>query len=61
MNRIFKTLATAVVVLALLVPTTYAAPKREVGSAASDVFLKVVKAIKKLIGQPLDEIVWPKP
>jgi hypothetical protein len=61
MNRIFKTLATAVVVLALLVPATYAAPKREVAPTAPDLVLKVVKAIKRLIGRPLDDMTWPKP
>jgi hypothetical protein len=61
MNRIFKTLATALVVLALLVPTTYAAPKREAAPTAPDLVLRVVKAIKKLIGRPLDDVIWPKP
>lgn len=61
MRRVINGLAAAVVVLALAVSPASAATKNEPTPSMPAPIRALVLAIKKLVGRPTDEIVWPKP
>lgn len=61
MRRVFNGLAASAVVLLLAVSPASAAPKRDAGTDGPSVVRRVIEAIRRIVGKPVDDLTWPKP